>query len=159
MAVFTAIGVSVATGLAAVGAAATIYGVSQQQKAISSQRRAAQTQATMQREQASRQRRSAIRQSISARAQLQAAAQVRGLGETSALAGGLGSISSQLGANLGFGTMMSGLGEQYTQLSARAAQQAGMGELGMAIGGLGFQASQFSMTPTGQQVFSGLRGD
>jgi hypothetical protein len=159
MAVFTAIGVSVATGLAAVGAAATIYGVSQQQKAISSQRRAAQTQATMQREQASRQRRSAIRQSIAARAQLQAAAQVRGLGETSALAGGLASISSQLGANLGFGTMMSGLGEQYTQLSARAAQQAGMGELGMAVGGLGFQAAQFSMTPTGQQVFSGLRGD
>lgn len=50
MAVFTAIGVSVATGLAAVGAAATIYGVSQQQKAISSQRRAAQTQAAMQRD-------------------------------------------------------------------------------------------------------------
>ncbi len=165
MAIFTSlavagtigVGTAVAAGAAVYG---TTYGLSQQQKAISSQRQAAQTQATMQREQASRQRRSAIRQSISSRAQLQAAAQVRGLGETSALAGGLASISSQLGANLGFGTMMSGLGEQYTQLSARAAQQAGMGDLGMAIGGLGFQGLQFGMSPTGQKTgyFSGLGG-
>lgn len=146
MAVFTAIGVSVATGLAAVGAAATIYGVSQQQKAISSQRQAAQTQATMQREQASRQRRSAIRQSIAARAQLQAAAQVRGLGETSALAGGLGSISSQLGANLGFGSMMSGLGEQYSQLSMAAVQKQGQAALYGSIADIGFGLGQ-RLTP------------
>ena len=151
MAIFTSlavagtigVGTAVAAGAAVYG---TAYGLSQQQKAISSQRQAAQTQATMQREQASRQRRSAIRQSIAARAQLQAAAQVKGLGETSALAGGLGSISSQLGANLGFSSMMSGLGEQYSQLSMAAVQQQGQAALYGSIADIGFGLGQ-RLTP------------
>ena len=52
-------------------------------------------------------------------------------------------MSSQLGANLGFGSMMSGLGQQYTGLSGLAAQQSADAQRYGAIASTGMQLAQF----------------
>jgi hypothetical protein len=49
-------------------------------------------------------------------------------------------LSSQLGANLGFGSVMSGLGQQYTGLTAQAAQLQTQAQFGQLVSGLSFQA-------------------
>ena len=67
-----------------------------------------------------------------------------GLQGSSALRGGLGSISSQIGANLGYGSMMSGLGQQFTTLSSQAAQLQGQAQLGFAQAGLLFGGAKFA---------------
>lgn len=128
------------------GAGATVKSMEAAQAAAGYQRQAMQAQATMQQQQALRQRRSAIRSSILARSQMRAQAQALGTFDTSGFAGGLGSISSQLGANLGFGSMMSGLGEQYSQLSMAAVQQQGQAALYGSIADIGFGLGQ-RLTP------------
>ena len=128
------------------GTGATVKSMEAAQAAAGYQRQAMQAQATMQQQQALRQRRSAIRSSILARSQMRAQAQALGTFDTSGFAGGLGSISSQLGANLGFGSMMSGLGEQYSQLSMAAVQQQGQAALYGAIADIGFGLGQ-RLTP------------
>lgn len=128
------------------GTGATVKSMEAAQAAAGYQRQAMQAQATMQQQQALRQRRSAIRSSILARSQMRAQAQALGTFDTSGFAGGLGSISSQLGANLGFGSMMSGLGEQYSQLSMAAVQQQGQAALYGSIADIGFGFGQ-RLTP------------
>jgi hypothetical protein len=123
----------------------TAYGVQQSQRAASAaresaqiQRQAAETQVRMQREEASRARRSAVRQSIIARSRSRAvAAAQRQLGSSGYL-GGMSSLTSQLGANLGFGSMMSGLGSQYTSLTGQASYLGGLSQMYSARGSLGF---------------------
>ena len=124
------------------GVGATVKSMEAAQAAAGYQRQAMQAQATMQQQQALRQRRSAIRSSILARSQMRAQAQALGTFDTSGFAGGLGSISSQLGANLGFGSMMSGLGEQYSQLSMAAVQKQGQAALYGSIADIGFGLGQ-----------------
>lgn len=167
MAVFTAIGAflgagaatAFTVGAAAIGAAATVGSVAIQAKAAKAQRRAAATQAQMQREQAARQRRSSIRAALIQRAQLANVAAVTGASGSTAAQGGLASLSSQLGANLGFGSMMSGLGEQYTSLTQQAARLQGAGQLVGAIGSAGFDIAPMPFTQSGQAILSGLRGN
>lgn len=136
MAAFTTI-------LAATAVAATGYSVVQGQKAAKAQRAAANTQIQMQQQQAARERRSAIRANLVRRAQLRAQAVAAGVETSSGALGGQTSLSSQLGANLGFGSMMSGLSQEYTQLTAQAADYSARSQMGSAIGSLGFQAAQF----------------
>lgn len=175
MAVFTAIGMAVgataataaATGAAIVGTTAAIGGtvVSMQEAQASarSQRQAAQRQIRMQQAQAARQRRGAIRQSTLARAQARNVAAATGQAAGSGFLGGMASLTSQLGANLGYGTMMSGLGQEFTALSGQAAYQASRSEMAGAIANLGFgmversgQIGQFvsglTPAPTPQQT-------
>jgi len=57
---------------------------------------------------------------------------------SSGAAGGQASISSQLGANLGFGSQMSGLNQQYTGLTAQASAFSGQADLFGQVAGLGF---------------------
>lgn len=164
MAVFTAIGTAIGAsaataftvGAAAVGTAAAVGSVAIQAKAASAQRQAAATQAQMQREQAARQRRSSIRAALIQRAQLANVAAVTGVSGGTAAQGGLASVSSQLGANLGFGTMMSGLGEQYTSLTQQAARLQGTAQLVGAVGSTAFGVSKMPFTQSGQAILSGL---
>jgi len=128
---------------AAVGVGATAYSVSQSKKAASAQRAAADRQVQMQQQQAARERRSAIRANIVRRAQLRAQAEAANVATSSGFFGGQTGLSSQLGANLGFGSMMSGLSQEYTQLTAQAADYSARSQMGSAIAGLGFQAAQF----------------
>ena len=135
--------ISAIVASAAVGTAATVYSVNQSKKAASAQRAAADRQVQMQQQQVARERRSAIRANIVRRAQLRSQAEAAGAATSSGFFGGQTGLSSQLGANLGFGSMMSGLSQQYTQLTAQAADYSARSQMGSAIGSLGFQAAQF----------------
>ena len=163
MAVFTAVaaGLSAATGLAITGAAVagtvavagTAASISASNRAMRAQSAAAQTQVRMQQQQATRQRRQAIRANIIRRQQLGAQAQAMGVADTSMVSGGLTGLSSQLGANLGFGAMMSGLSEQYTGLTGQAARFSGLSQLYGTIGQLGMQAIPYATkAPTPQSA-------
>ena len=142
MAVFTTLAAAglYGTALYATGAAVYATGASlyTQNQAVQAQRGAARVQARQQQAQAARQRRGAIRQSILARAQARTVAAATGQTAGTAFLGGMASLTSQLGANLGYGTMMSGLSAQYTRLSDQAALYAGRSQLFESIAGIGF---------------------
>ena len=123
---------------AAAGAGASVKGMEAQQASARLQRQAAQRQIRMQQQQAARERRSAIRQAILARSQARTIAAATGQIGGTAFLGGMASLTSQLGANLGYGTMMSGLGQEYTSLSAQAAYQSGLASMYGTIADLGF---------------------
>jgi hypothetical protein len=158
MAVFTAIGTAVGAtllgsaalaGAAIVGGGAAIgYSINRADKAASAQRSAAATQQRMQQQQATRQRRSAIRSSLVRRQQMLSQARALGAEGSSAIGGGISSLSSQLGANLGFGSMMSGLGQQYSSLTQQAADFTGQSQLFGQIGQILLGAPTFGATST-----------
>lgn len=129
---------------ATIAVAGTAYSVSQGQKAAKAQRAAAGKQIEMQQQQAARERRSAIRASIIRRAQLQSQAVAAGVETSSGVLGGQTSMASQLGANLGFGNVMSGLSREYTQLTAQAADYSARSQMGSAISSIGFQAFPYA---------------
>jgi hypothetical protein len=156
MAVFTAIGTAV--GLA--GATATVAGAGiaagvagagiQAYGAIQSARAQQQASAVQQRQarvQATRQRRQGIRQAILARGQaLNVAAGTGQLGG-SAVSGGLASVSSQLGSNLGYGTQMEGLSRDYFGLTQRAARMGSLAQIGGSISNIGFAVAGSASNP------------
>jgi nitroreductase len=162
MALFTAIGTAVGAtilgsatlaGAAIVGGTAAIgYSINRSDKAASAQRAAASTQQRMQQQQATRQRRSAIRSSLIRRQQMLTQARALGVSGGSAVGGGLSSLSSQLGANLGFSSMMSGLGQQYSAFTQQAADFTGQSQLFGQIGQILLGAPTFGATaaPTPQ---------
>ena len=144
MALFTAlaiggamtVGTAIATGAAVYGTAASI---SASNRAMSAQKQATQVQIKQQQAQVSRERRGAVRRGLIARARAANVAATTGMRDTSAVLGGLGSLSSQLGANLGYGSMMSCLSQQLTGLSGLAAQAQGQAQLFGQVASLGFQ--------------------
>lgn len=77
-------------------------GALSQRDAAKEQRKAARVQQRLQAAKASRERRAQIREAISAQAQVQAGAEVSGATRTSAAAGGVGSVTTQLASNLSF---------------------------------------------------------
>ena len=154
MAVFTTLaaigltgGALVATGAAVYGTTAAVVSTKKSVKAAeaasTTAAQATQVQIQQQKETATRQRRSAVRSSIIARSRGQQIAQQRGVATSSGFLGGISSLSSQLGANLGFGSMMSGLGQQFTGLSGLAAQQTAQSQRYGAIASTGMQLAQF----------------
>ena len=171
MAIFTAIS-AVGAGLAAVGSlvgggalagaaivggtAATAYGVTKTVK--STKQAAAASRATtaaievQQKQQAAtetRKRRAAIRQTLRiSKAQQAARAGGAGVG-VSAMGGFRGSLFSQLGANLGFGSMMSGLSAERSAFSRQASILGGQAQYSAALGGLGFQLGSMFMPQGG----------
>lgn len=151
MAVFTAIGTAVGATIAgsaalggaalvagAVGTAAAVKSVKSAKASAAATQQAAQTQVRIQQQQVAQQRRQSIRRSLIARSQLRSRAQAAGLAQSSAIGGGIGSISSQLGTNLGFGSMMSGLGQTYTALTGRANYLSSQSQMFGQISQLGF---------------------
>jgi len=152
MAVFTTLAAAGLTGTALVATGTAVYATGAslytQNQAVQAQRGAARVQARQQQAQAARQRRGAIRQSILARAQARTVAAATGQTAGTAFQGGMASLTSQLGANLGYSTMMSGLSAQYTRLSDQAALYAGRSQLFESIAGIGFGlAGRLPTTP------------
>ena len=137
---------SIVGGVVIAGAAAGVYSTVQAGKAT---RKAAEAQTCASNLQAKRQRRSAIRQNILASARSRASAQSAGTAQSSGLAGGVGAGRSQLGAELGFGTQMSGLGAEVAYFQGQA-QKANM------IAGLGFQAASLAMSPQGTNIINNM---
>jgi len=125
-------------GGALAGTAATIRSVKESKESARLARRAAETRLTMQKQEAARSRRQAVRANILRRAQARAQAQAAGVETSSGFAGAMGSLSSQLGTNLGYGSQMSGLGEQYTTLTGDANLAASRAQTFGQISKLGF---------------------
>jgi len=129
------------------GAGAAIVGT---KKAAKASQKAADTQVEIAREQQKqqeivykREQRSAIREGQIRRSQGLATAQAAGVAGSSVSGGGIASIGSQVGSNLGFGTQLSGLSSNITDLGIRASQfnqQASMFGSVAQIGGNVFQA-------------------
>ena len=142
MAVFTTLAAAGLTGTALVATGTAVYATGAslytQNQAVQAQRGAARVQARQQQAQAARERRGAIRQSILARAQARTVAAATGQTAGTAFLGGMASLTSQLGANLGYGTMMSGLSAEYSRLSDQAALYAGRSQLFESIANIGF---------------------
>ena len=161
MAIFTTLALT--TGLTAVGAAAlgvatygTAYGISQTKKsvklgqqAVAVQTEAAATQRKQEAARETKSRRASIRSFLRQRKRIEAAGAVGAGRAVSARGGALGSLSSQLGTNLGFSSMMSGLSSQYSSLTQQASMLRGQSDYYGALGGLGFQVAS-------QGSFSGL---
>ena len=141
-----------ATGSAIYAGAGALYGIDQSIKsskkagaAARSARSATEVQIKQQKETAKQARRSAVRSSIIARSQGTVGAQATGTQSSSGFLGGMSSLTSQLGSNLGFGSMMSGLGENYTALSGLAAQQSAESAMFGAKANLGFNVMNTAM--------------
>ena len=125
------------------------------QQALQVQQEAVQTQIRQQEQQVARQRRSAVRQTILARSRARAQAATRQQLGGSGYLGGMASLSSQLGSNLGYGSMMSGLSTQYTTLTGQAAYLQGRAKMFSARSQLGFQLYSMAL-PFATKTLGGL---
>tara|TARA_R110002020_G_C15778752_1_gene728944 strand:+ start:43 stop:537 length:495 start_codon:yes stop_codon:yes gene_type:complete len=146
---------SLFTALAIVGTAASFQ---QQARQARFQKEATQVQIRQQQAQTSRERRGAVRRGLIARARAANVAATTGMAETSAFLGGSGAVSSQVGSNLGFSGMMSGLSQDITRLSGLASEAGGraalfgqIGSLGMQLGGADFGAALKGIQGFGSQ--------
>ena len=135
------VGAAVVGGVAAAGVTAgvvsTVKSVKSAKAASATAVQVAQAQVQQQQVAATRQRRQAVRSFIRRRSQLRAAAAAGGI-QGSGVAGGLASLSSQFGANLGFGTQMGALSSQITTLSGLQATQQAQSGMYSNIASLGF---------------------
>lgn len=145
-----AAGAAIATGAAVYGTAASI---SASNRAMSAQKQATQVQIKQQQAQVSRERRGAVRRGLIARARQANLAATTGMADTSAFFGGSGAVSSQIGANLGYGSMMSGLSQQLTGLSGLVSQAQGQAQLFGQIANLGMGGADFGAALKGIQGF------
>jgi hypothetical protein len=128
----------VAPVIAAVSAVATVAGTVM---SYNSQKKASAASAKQQQLSTDRSNRQAIREAQLQRAMAISAASSMGALGGSALSGGLGSLSSQLGSGLGFSSQMSSLSkdiEKYQQKAATWGAVASMGStVFSAVGGFG----------------------
>lgn len=158
MAIFTALGITAATatvagiGVSAAGAALTVgaagaaYGVAKTVKstkqataAVQAQTKAVEVQQRQQAATETRQRRQAIRSTLRTFKAQQAQRRAGAADAVSGFGGFRGSLFSQLGANLGFSTMMSGLSAERSAFTQQASILGGQAQYSAALGGLGFQ--------------------
>lgn len=143
MAAFSSILLGLGTVAQVAGTLASIKGQQKAQKAQEKQ----QALATR------RSRRQAIRQAQLIRAQSIASAQGSGTLQSSGAAGGIGSLSSQLGESLGFSTQMSGLSGDISS----GLRQASFGQSLAGIGGAAMNFG-FSRGATFGDLFGGFSG-
>ena len=132
----TLVGGAVVAGATA-GVVGTVKSVKSAKAASATAIQVAQAQVQQQKVAVTRQRRQAVRSFIRRRSQLRAAAAAGGI-QGSGVAGGLSSLSSQFGANLGFGSQMGALSSQITSLSGLQATQQAQSGLYSNISSLGF---------------------
>ena len=86
-----------------------------------------------------------------ASARARASAQASGVAQSSGLEGAVGAGRSQLGSELGFGTQMSGISGQVTELGIKQ-QRASQ------IASLGFGVMNFGMSGQGKGLAQGMFG-
>jgi type II secretory pathway pseudopilin PulG len=125
--------------LAIIGIGAGIASSQASAQATATQRRQAQEQAQFE-------RRRAIRQTLMERALAVNVAATTGLEGGSAARGGITSIGSQLGTNLGFTSLQSGLSNQYYQQTQRAQTLGGVSSLFTGLSNVGFGMADRGMT-------------
>jgi len=124
--------------------AGTAYSVSQQRKGRKANQEIARRQQRQQALKAARSRRMAFRELQIKRAQAQASQAALGLSGSSGAAGGLASLTSQYGANLGYGSSMTNLSREITGFSSIAQTAQSNAETGAAVSGLGLAVLQNS---------------
>ena len=119
--------------LAAVGTGVAVQASRAQAKA---QRKAAGAAADAEALKARRARRRVIREARIARGKTANLAFQVGAGETSGFRGGVTSLDSQAGANLGFSTRIEDIGRKITKFSGQASRAASRGALGSGLASL-----------------------
>ena len=143
-------------GLQAIAAittvAGTAYSVSEQRKSSKAQREISRRQQRQQSLRAAGSRRMAFRELQRKRAQAQASQAALGLSGSSGAAGGLARLTSQFGANLGYGSAMTNLSQEITSFSSLAQQSLSNAQTGAAVSGLGLAA--FDRRQQLQSLFS-----
>lgn len=149
-----ATGVAVA-GYGALAVSQTVKSVKLGKQAVAVQQEAAAVQQKQEAARETRSRRSSIRSFLRQRSRISQASALGAGTAVSARGGALGSLSSQLGANLGFSTMMSGLSSQYSSLTQQATMLRGQSDVAGAYGNLGFQMAGFA-SQGGLNSLSGL---
>ena len=129
---------------AVVSIGATAYSVSEQRKGKKANQEIARRQQRQQALKAARSRRMAFRELQIKRAQAQASQAALGLSGSSGAAGGYASLTSQYGANLGYGSSMTNLSREITGFSSIAQTAQSNAETGAAVSGLGLAVLQNS---------------
>ena len=142
--------ITVITAVATVGAAA--YSVSEQRKGTRARQEISRRQQRQQALRAARSRRIAFRELQRKRAQAQASQAALGLSGSSGAAGGLASLTSQYGANLGYGSAMTNLSREITDFASISQTAMANAQTGMAVSGLGLAA--FDRRQQLQSLFS-----
>ena len=142
--------IPVITAVATVGAAA--YSVSEQRKGTRARQEISRRQQRQQALRAARSRRIAFRELQRKRAQAQASQAALGLSGSSGAAGGLASLTSQYGANLGYGSAMTNLSREITDFASISQTAMANAQTGMAVSGLGLAA--FDRRQQLQSLFS-----
>ena len=139
-------------GVVVAGTAAAVGGTISANKA---RKAAAQAQQRASNLQARRKRRQAIRQNILASARARATAQSAGTATSSGLSGAVGAGRSQLGAEFGFGTQMSGLSSEIATFQGQAQRASNIAQLGMKAVGFGLsQGGQKTIENVGSYIDS-----
>ena len=144
--------VAISTVAAVVTIAGTAYSVSEQRKGKKANREIARRQQRQQALKAARSRRIAFRELQIKRAQAQASQAALGLSGSSGAAGGLASLTSQYGANLGYGSAMTNLSQEISSFSAISQTAQANAQTGAAVSGLGLAA--FDRSADIQKLFS-----
>ena len=126
-----------------IAAVATVVGagvgISQANKASRSQRIAADASRRQKANQARRSRMAAIRQAQQRRALMRTEGESRGMFGGSALAGGLGGVSSSLGSALGYSTQQGALSNIIGVESSNASRYSGLSNMGFGMMNLGLK--------------------
>lgn len=115
-----------------VGAVAAGAGAVATNKAAKEQRKAAESAQKQQELSYSRSQKQAIREAQIRRAQAAASAQSMGALSSSGFAGGVSSLSSQVGSTLGYSTQLSGLSKEQSMYQTRAANYGAFADLAFA---------------------------
>lgn len=116
--------------LAVISAVATVGGTI---ASINQSKKAARASERQQQLQARRSQRQAIREAQIRQAQLKSQATALGAAGGSGAAGGISSLSSQLGGSLGYASQQSGLSSQITMASQRAETFGAIAGLGSTV--------------------------
>ena len=142
----TAAGIAVISG--GIGLIGTMSQIKEQKRQASAQRQQQQVQAR-------RSQRQAVREAQIRRAQAQAQAGALGVTGGSALGGGLSSLSSQLGSNIGTAGQLSGLSNRISMAGQSAATAGAIAGLGSSVfssvggfGAMGFGGQSTGITPS-----------
>lgn len=141
-----------------IGAVASVVGTV---ASISASRKAAAAQQKQQQLQRRRSSRQAIREAQIRRAQTVATAQGAGALGSSAVAGGVGSLTSQVGEQLGFSSQYSALSNIVTEQKSRADMFAGLANFGSQFADFGFMRgggqTQTDTMPTRNAPMTSIR--
>lgn len=133
----------------------TAYSVSEQRKGKKANQEIARRQQRQQALKAARSRRMAFRELQIKRAQAQASQAALGLSGSSGAAGGYASLTSQYGANLGYGSSMTNLSREITGFSAISQTAQSNAQTGAAVSGLGL--STFDRAPQISSAIQSMR--